>query len=57
MTNEGVSFHPPPGGQISPAVDSWTDNKVVEADCYSECELTEQDLAELQGGDWPPSGE
>jgi hypothetical protein len=35
----------------------WTNNKVVEAACYSECELTEQDLAELQRGDCPPAGE
>jgi hypothetical protein len=35
----------------------WTNNEVVEADCYSECELTEEDLAELQRGDRPPAGE
>ena len=35
----------------------WTNNEVVEADCYSECELTEEHLAELQRRGRPPGGQ
>jgi hypothetical protein len=35
----------------------WANNQVVEADCYSECELTEEHLPVLQRRNRPPAGE
>lgn len=35
----------------------WADNEVVGADCYAECDLTEEHLAELQRRGRPPAGE